>query len=545
MKKISLLFLYLIFTQNYYCQANFTEVGLDKGLTYIYPGIDMIDIGTGITIIDVNNDGWDDIFQSAGIFKSKLWINNKGKFEDKTKEYFSNLLDTLIIQSSISGDFDNDGFSDLFICNFGSGVGSGDKKPPLLLKNMNGKCFTQVYKSIFNEVGFYTAASWGDINNDGFIDLYLTNYLSVMNHKYFSKDSIRGFDPSCSENKFYLNLSGKGFKEISKKYNFNDNGCGLSASFTDYDNDNDIDLMLFNDFGEWNHKGNLLFRNEFPKDTFTNVSAESGFYKEMYGMGVGIGDYDNDGNLDYYITNIGENLFLQNNGKGGFNSVAKKMHIDNGWINDSLRATSWSPLFFDVDNDGDLDLYISTGNVKTMTPRTAIKDPNKFYLNDGKGNFADVSKTSKVDDVLSHRGAAYFDFDHDGDLDIISTIIKMGWADFGGMDQRLKLFRNDFKKSKKRNWIGFKLSGGDSTNKDGLGSRVEIEIKNKKQIREVDGGSGHSSQSTKIIYFGIENDKKIDNLKINWIGGKTTLLKNLNAGHVYNVNQYGAISILY
>ena len=545
MKKIIILFVLLLFAKNNYSQANFTEVAISKGLDYIYPGIDMIDIGTGITVVDVNNDGWDDVFQPAGIFKSKLWINNKGVFEDRTSDYFSTFLDTLIIQSAISGDFDNDGFTDLFICNFGNGVGNGDKKSPILFKNNNGKKFLPVFKDIFNDLGFYTAASWGDINNDGFIDLYLTNYLSIMNHKYFSKDSIRGFDPSCSENKFYFNLRGKGFIETSKKYNLNDDGCGLSASFTDYDNDGDVDLMLMNDFGEWNHKGNLLFRNEFPKDSFTNISIESGFYKEMYGMGIGIGDYDNDGDVDYYITNIGENSLLNNNGKGGFNSIAKEMHMDNTWINDSLKTTSWSPLFFDVDHDGDLDLYVSTGNVKTMTPRTAIKDPNKFYLNTGNGSFIDASNVSKVDDILSHRGAAFFDFDHDGDLDIISTVIKMGWADFGGMDQRIKLFRNDLKKNKNRNWIGFKLIGHDLINKEGIGSHIEIEVKGAKQIREVDGGSAHSSQSTKTVYFGVGKNKKIDTLNVKWIGGKSTKLKNLKAGHVYTIDINGNISILY
>ena len=546
MKRLFLFILLFYYSNVLFAQAKFTEIGLIKGLTYIYPGIDLLDTGGGVTIVDVNNDGWDDIIQSAGIFKSKLWINNKGKFEDKTFEYFSNFLDTTFIQSTVSGDFDNDGYCDLFICNYGNGMGGmGDKKTPILFKNIEGKYFKPVFVETFNEIGAYSSAAWGDINNDGYLDLFIANYVSKMSQKKYGVDNVIGYDPTCLENKFYINLSGKGFKEVSNKYNFNDDGCGLTVCFTDFDNDSDIDVMLLNDFGGWNHKGNQLYRNEFPKDTFSNISKSSGFYKEMYGMGVGVGDYDNDGNLDYYITNIGENILFNNTTNGTFVSVAKNLKIDNTWVTDSIRGTSWSPLWFDVDNDSDLDLYIGTGNVKTMTPRTAIKDPNKFYLNIGNGKFKDVSYGSNVDDILSHRGAAFFDFDHDGDLDIISSIIKMGWADFGGMDQRIKLFRNDLKKGKNKNWIGFKLIGTDLINKDAIGSHVIIEVNGVKQIREVDGGSGHSSQSTKNLYFGVGKNKKIDNLLVKWIGGKILNVKNLKVGHVYNVYQNGTVSILY
>ncbi len=525
-------------------QANYTEVGLKKGLTYIYPGIDLLDTGAGVTIIDANNDGWDDIVQCAGIFKTKLWINNKGFFEDKTSTFFSNYLDTVFVQSAVSGDFDNDGYTDLFVCNYGTGSGGmGDKKNPILFKNNNGKSFSPVFSETFNELGAYSSAAWGDINNDGFIDLYVANYVVEMSEKNYGPNNIRGYNPTCLENKFYINQSGKGFKELSKRYGLNNDGCGLTVCFTDYDNDKDVDIMLLNDFGEWNHKGNQLFKNEFPKDTFINVSVSSGFYHEMYGMGVGIGDYDGDGDLDYYITNIGENLLLKNSGRGDFTSVAKSLNIDNTWVNDSLRGTSWSPIFFDVDNDTDLDLFVGTGNVKTMTPKTAIKDPNKFYLNSGNNLFKDVSASSNTNDVLSHRGSAVFDFDHDGDLDIISSIIKMGWADFGGMDQRIKLFRNNLRNN--NHWIGFKLVGSGSSNKDGLGSQIIIDINGVKQIREVDGGSGHSSQSTKNIYFGIGKSKKIDSITIKWLGGKSQNFNNLKPGHVYTISENGSVSILY
>lgn len=546
-RSLTILFLFFYSLATNAQTALFKEVGLDVGLNYIYPGNDNQEVGAGITILDINNDGWEDFFQSGGVFESKLWINDKGKFVDQTKKYFSSYLDSTFVQSTVSGDFDNDGYTDLFVCNFGDGIRMGDKRPSILFKNIEGKYFIPVFEDVFNEIGHFTTASWGDINNDGYIDLYVTNYVKRMNKERAYADGLTGeeigYAPICMENKFYLNMKGVNFVELSKKYQLNNDGCGLMVSFTDFDRDADVDILMLNDFGEWNKKGNQLYRNEFPADSFSNISRSSGFYNEIYGMGIGPGDYDNDGDLDYYITNIGENSLLTNNFDGSFTNNAKSMNVDITWVKDSLRGTSWSGIFFDMEMDGDLDLYISKGNVKPLTPQTVISDPNKLFRNDQNGIFTDVSTGSGVDDILSHRGSAYVDFDHDGDLDIISSVIKMHWADFGGVDQRIKIFRNDIKT--KNNWVGFKLIGSDSINYDALGSMVEIEINGQKQIREVDAGSGHGSQSSKILYFGTGKAKKINQLTIYWIGGKKTILGNIKTGKVYQIDTKDNIKKLY
>src|SRR5690606_15806564 len=134
----------------------------------------------------------------------------------------------------------------------------------------------------------------------------------------------------------------------------------FACSFTDVDMDGDLDLLLLNDFGEWSNIGNKFFRNNYPDPTFSDVSVESNFAHEMYGMGIGSGDYDFDGDLDYYITNIGNN-YLFNNNAGVFTDVAGELNLQIGVVQDSLRGTSWSGLFMDYDFDGDLDLYVSKG----------------------------------------------------------------------------------------------------------------------------------------------------------------------------------------
>lgn len=544
MKSLRHIFLVLLFVRATTGHLQmFTEVSDGVGLSYIYPGNDNQDVGAGITILDVNNDGWEDFFQAGGVFQSKLWLNKKGRFIDVTEQFRMQCLDSLFIQGAVSGDFNNDGFTDLFICNFGIGMRMGDDKCPVLLKNVGGEYFEPVFTNVFKEPGNYTSATWGDYNRDGFIDLLLTNYVYRMNNISDSTGKEIGYDPICLENKFYKNLQGNGFVELSKQFNLNNDGCGLASAFTDFDDDGDLDLMVLNDFAEWNHKGNLLYRNEFPADSFTEISHDAGFDAEMFGMGIGPGDYDNDGDKDYYITNIGQNRFYQNMGDGNLKDIAKELNIDLTWANDSLRGTSWSGVFLDFDNDMDLDLYVAKGNVRALTPETVIADPNKLFENMEGKKFIDVSNNSGVDDILSHRGTGLLDFDHDGDIDIISGVIKMHWSAFGNMEQKIKLFRNN--NHSKNHWIGIKLVGDLGTNTDALGSQVRILVNGIVQVREVDGGSGHGSQSSKILYFGIGEFDRVDQISIQWSSGKQMEVNNLREGHVYKIYESGKRKKLY
>lgn len=537
--KYYFLFFILIFSQ---IHAQYFEELSDKvGLNYHFPGIGNQSVGAGVTVIDINNDGWEDLFQAGGIFESKIWINEKGKFKDRTKEYGLDFLAQYFVNAAAAGDFNNDGYEDLFLSNFGMARFGGDKMPPLLLMNEGGKRFVPVFMETFDTAAHFITAAWGDYNLDGFLDLYVVNYLANMNHEYDSISFDHAYDPSCLPNMFFINKGGNGFGDITNRFNMADEGCGLAAVFSDYDRDGDLDLMLLNDFGEWNGLGNLFYRNEYPLDSFTEISREIGFYREMYGMGIGPGDYDRDGDLDYYITNIGQNYLLNNN-NGIFEDVAVKLGLSSKMVNDSLYSTSWSGLFFDYDNDAELDLYLNKGNVLAVTPKTAILDPNKLFLNRG-GRFEDVSAGSGIDDPLSHRGAALFDFDHDGNLDLVSAVLKLPWSAYGGYNQKIKLYRN--LNRSKNNWIGIKLQGSGKTNRSCLGCGLLAKTAEWQMYKEVESGSGHASQSTRIQYFGLGKNKKLSSVKIFWLGEEATEIKNLKANKVYEIGRDGLLKVVY
>jgi len=509
----------------------FSEVSEEVGMNYRYEGNEFQMAGGGLMVIDVNNDGWEDIYQCGSVFDSKLWINKKGYFSDATSNYGLDVLNGYFIQGAVSADFDNDGFQDFFVANFGAGLQRGDKKSPVLLHNVEGLRFEPIYLDSLLPPAYYSSATLGDFNNDGFSDIYITNYLSSMGELMNEEGTVTGYVPSCFENKLLMNLHGNGFVECAAEYGLNDPGCGLSAQFTDLDGDNDLDLLLLNDFGMWTRNGNRIFRNNYPEKSFTDISDEIGFNHQMYGMGFGPGDYDNDGDVDYYVTNIGENYLFNRDGEN-LKNVANELKIDAPFVRDTIRGTSWSGLFFDMDFDSDLDLFVSRGNVAVMVPKTAVSDPNKLYKNHN-GNFKDISAESGLSDRLSHRGSVVLDFDHDGDLDIISNVVKMPWVAFAGADQKIKVYRND---QKAGNWIGIILVGNENINADCFGCSVTFENDTIKQTHSVDGGSGHASQSTRILYFGLGKAKKLPSLTVDWSNGETSRYEKLKAGNIYKVD---------
>ena len=533
----------LIFVTIYSCfgQAQsllFDEVGTEKGLNYIYPGNEFQMAGGGVMVIDVNNDGWDDFFQSGGVFNSKLWLNAKGTFVDATDLYGVNALNDYFIQGAVSADYDNDGFQDFIVVNYGIGMGRGDKFEPCLMHNINGEKFELISLKDVVGPGNFSAACWGDVNNDGFSDVYLTNYIETMGGISDENGVEIGYNPTCFKNKLLINVNGTKFVEKAIDYGVNDGGCGLAASLTDVDLDGDLDLLLLNDFGEWTGKGNKYYRNDFPKEGFTDISDDTGFNQKMYGMGIGQGDIDSDGDLDYYVTNIGENYFFKNQNGALLNS-AKEDGVDLTYVSDSIRGTSWSGLFFDCDFDGDLDLYVSKGNVSTLVPKTVIKDQNKFFVNEN-GKFIDKSQSSGVNDLLSHRGAAIFDFDLDGDLDIVSSVVKLPWSAYRGLDQKLKLFKNTMPNG---NFVAVKLSGINNVNRDCFGCKAFFEQNGNVTLKEVDGGSGQASQSSKTLYFGLGDKESLDQLKVVWPDGTVKIYKNLKSNTVYHMNTKGKLKI--
>lgn len=513
-------------------EITFLEISDSIGLDYNFPGHHYQMAGGGLSVIDVNNDGWEDLIQSGGFFETKLWINNNGKFEDKTKEFGLDTLNDYFVQSIIPADYNNDGWEDFVLLNHGKGINAGDKKSPVLFKNIEGKYFETVDLSSLVEPGYYSSAVWGDINNDGLSDLYITNYLLSMGVAYDSLGREDGYDPVCQKNKLLINLGDDKFIESSEEYGVNDDGCSLGAMFSDLNNDGFQDLILLNDFGIWNNKANKIFINQ-NGESFIDQSEQLNFNEKMYGMGVARSNLFNTEDIFYYVTNIGENKVYKLTDDYGFEDVTSSLSISPKFVYDTIRNTSWSGLFFDANMNGYDDLFVSNGNVAVLFPPTAITDYNHFFENTGE-EFIQYDNKSVIADGLSNRGAVIMDFDRDGDLDIVSSVAKMPWATFQKKDQKIKCYANTT--INPGNYIAIKLEGGGDINKNCFGAKVVFKNGDQKKIKFVESSTGHASQSTSYIYYGLGNDEILDELTIIWPNGKKSIFEGLKSGKRYKVS---------
>jgi len=533
MKRSILICLFIFLTKNINSQAVFDDVTFESGIDHIYEVYQGL-FGGGVAVFDFNNDGFEDLFLTGGNSQDKLYQNNgNGKFFNVASQAGIYQKKNVITTGVSTADVNKDGFIDILVTTFASdqikgiitiddGIPKGISQNILYINNGNGTFTdkTEIYKLI--KKNFSTSASFGDINADGFPDLFIANYfedfkgnLGNLNHYLINDD----YEPEFDE--LYLNIEGKYFKNISSLLIGVDKGYGFGGVFTDVDNDSDLDLYVVNDFGETNQP-NQLFINQHPKLGFTNKSEEMRVFFGMKAMGVGIGDYNNDGYQDYHVTNIFAGPFIVNRGRNkpflnlssnigtGLNSISSV----NG---KTTIVVGWASVFLDYDNDTDLDLFNANGSINP--PVELI--PNTLFKN--KGRVFELDQESGIMDYGIGRGAVSFDYDNDGDLDLFVVNQRPVYdvSNRGGI-VKSKLYKNN---SNQNNWLKVRLKGKQSTLR-GLGARVKLFLPELQMIREVDGGSSHASQNSSIVHFGLGRNQKVDSVSVTWPGGKIQSIKN-------------------
>ena len=521
-----------------FSQNVFKDFTKESGIDHVYDIYESGGFGGGVAVFDFNNDGFEDLYITGGKSSGKLYKNNgNSTFSDVTYEA-GLLTNNVITAGATTADVNKDGYIDLFITTIAEKVNDSKYKKlskNLLFLNTDGKSFKLVSDEFkLNINNFSTGAVFGDINSDGYPDLFVGNYfkdfagnLGVLNGFTISDD----YKPGADE--LYLNIKGEYFKNISDLLVGYNPGYGFGGVFSDVDNDNDLDLYLINDFGEKKVSNQLLI-NEYPDLKFTNKSKDLNADSAVHGMGTAVGDYNNDGWMDYQVTNIFSGPLLVNRGNTeGFLDLSNELGVGIDIIaskaGPSTAVIGWSPVFLDYDNDLDLDLFNSIGGINP--PTIYLKD----FLYENMGRVFKVNESSGIDDYGISRGAVKFDFDNDGDLDLfIVKQIPLWDLNYAGELVKSKLFRNETNKT--NNWLKVQLIGEEATTR-GLGSRVSVVLGETKLIREVDGGSSHISQNSPISHFGLGDFTMIDSLIVNWPGGKKQVLTNVNVNQIVTIEE--------
>lgn len=531
MKGIYILFVLLLSVFSAYGQG-FVEVSEEAGINHAFR-VDLATFGGGVAILDFNNDGWEDFYLTGGNDSDALYRNNgDGTFTDV---FLSAGLESTIpvhTQGVSAADINRDGFKDLLITTM---YYHEDRAlaPNLLFINRGDGTFEDVTEQ-FGLDEFKSnsmSATFGDINADGYPDLYVANYFAIspVGVSIFNDQTITN-NYASAQDFLFINASGQFFVDGTHTYGMGHAGFGFQGVFTDWDNDNDQDLLIVNDFG-FRDRPNIALRNDFPQKSLTDRSVNLQMNFGMNAMGIAVGDYNFDGYIDYFVSNISESLFAVNNEGTGFDNagiytgIAIKL-IDNP--NYVGVPVSWGANFFDYDNDTDLDLFVNNG---ALNP-TIRPNPN-FLLRNDFGFYRELGNRVGVDDPRIGRGSAVFDYDNDGDLDLLVVNQHPRDPTTTLPEGRTLLYRNDIAVD---NWLKIQLDGVRSE-KNGIGSRVEVRTNDKLLIREIDGGSGHMSQNSTIAHFGLENATAVESVTVKWIGGGEQTLENVTANQLLTITQ--------
>ena len=435
---------------------------------------------------DFNQDGWIDFYVTDTRGPNSLFQNNgDGTFARPA------FAETVALPDGYSGgasfaDFNNDGWPDLYVVNWGENH---------LFRNDAGLGFNDVTAEagVGGDANSQTA-SWGDYNNDGRLDLYVTNWSCYP----------RCGRPSQGDaDRLYHNNGDGTFTDVTQLLGGKTIGSGFVASFTDYDNDGDLDIYLVNDV--FIHSlSNMLWRNDGPGCDgwcFTEVAAEAGADIKLFGMGLATTDYDNDGDIDFYFSNAGPMVLLQNQGDGTFVDVAVEAGVD------MADHIAWGTAALDYNNDGWEDLYLAVmstaGHDKLST--------NPLFHNNGDGTFTRIRSGSGAGDVGPTMGVATADFDNDGWVDLL----------LGNKDNGYSLLRNQTGDLTDNHWFSLALVGDGPVNRDAVGSRVTVQTADGTvQVREVQNGSSLGAGNSLTLHFGLGTAVAIDTLTIRWPDGR-------------------------
>lgn len=476
--------LYLLLTVALSAVGAGTAIGQEFVDVSVKAGVADDGLGKGAAFADVNNDGLVDLYVSNKGGVNRLFINKgDGTFADTAARAGKGVDFPGFTMGSVFGDFDNDGCQDLYLANGGQYEIEANR---LFKGNCDGTFTDVTEKAGVGLKDFTYSASFVDFDNDGNLDIYCANY------------------GVGAKNVLYRNNGDGTFADVTDQAGVGDKSWSWMGVWADVDGDGDADLYVVNGRYPAGEPNKLFINN--GNGTFSEQAKGRGIEDPNWGLGASFADIDNDGDLDLFVSNYigGNNLYL-NDGKGFFTK-------DNSRISGSKDGWGKGPTFGDVDNDGDVDLYEGD-----------CKQANQLYLNDGTGHFTNVAaKQPQIQcSTVRTKATALADVDNDGDLDLY--VVNWGAEN--------KLFKNNQNDS---NWLKVKLVGTKS-NRDAYGARVKLLAGGKLVgLREVRSATGFCAQEPAMVHFGAPAGKSYT-IEVLFPSGTKVVLNDVKVGQLLEV----------
>jgi hypothetical protein len=485
--------------------------------------------GAGCAFLDFDNDGWLDIYLVTGCHvpglndptpdaealktaTDRLYRNRRdGTFEDVTRK--AGILPGGYGIGVLAGDYDNDGFADIYVTQYGTNR--------LYHNNRNGTFTECATDAGVAETGFSVGACFLDFDNDGTLDLFVGKYVAyddAYNRSHGKVNSFPGplaYPPAVSQ--LYRNLGGGRFRNVTSPAGITAPGRAMGVGSFDYDTDGWPDLFVANDAME-NHLLHNQRNSTFKEDAMMAGVALGAMGEATGAMAVETGDVNGDGRVDLYVPDFTQSCLYINTGKAFFDNQTLAAGITR-IVGDHIQ---WGAALADFDNDGTLDLYVSRGDANSLTGYT-----DKLLGNDGKGRFTDVSNTGGpwfAQSKLGH-GVARGDFDNDGRMDVLVS----------NVNDASTLLRNTTPLAN-RHWLALRLIGRTS-NRDGIGARIRCVADGKTQVRERVSGGSYASSHDPRVHFGLGTAASVTELEVRWPSGKVQTFTAVRVGQILTVEE--------
>jgi len=512
-------------------------------------------MGSGVALLDYDNDGWLDIFLLNGstiaalqgkespLRAMLLHNNHDGTFTDVTEK--AGVANERWGFGVAVGDYDNDGWPDIYVANYG--------KNRLYGNNRDGTFTDVAEKAGVALGGWSTGPTWGDYDHDGRLDLFVPGYVK------FDQDNppiagqgripanfcqFRGIAVMCGprglpgEHDHLFHNNGDGtFTDVSLKAGVSDpdGDYGLASVFVDVDDDGWVDLLVAND-----STPNYLYHNRHD-GTFEDASYASGFAlsedgREQASMGIGVGDYNRDGKVDLITTTFSDDYktLYRNDGGGNFSDVT----YQTGLGDPTIPFLAWGTAFLDFDNDGLLDIFIANGHVYPGVDAqdwgtTWAERPQLFRNSDGS-KFKEVPPAtgSGLADVIPARGAAFGDLFNTGQIDVV----------INNIDSTPALLRNVVNDG--NHWLTLRLIGGSRSPRDAIGAKVFVTVGGVRQRADVFSGGSYGSSSDQRVHFGLGPATKVEKVEIQWPSGTKQELAAPAIDRIFSVEEGKSVPYL-